>query len=294
MKPVHEIIVNQIIEKLEAGIIPWKKTWVWWVPMNYATWKEYRWINRLLLSMDDYESNYYLTYKQIKDLWWVLQKWSKATKIVYWNVIESSSDKSSDASRKSTTSTSTETQEQQPTRYIAKYYNVFNLSQTNLVPDDMVTEQIETDSDNTTCKTILGRYRDKPQIIYWPQPCYYGESDIIKIPNKESFTSSDTYYSTLFHELIHSTGNKKRLAREGVTTKNHFWSEEYSKEELIAEIWSLFLSSYCNISNSTMKNSVDYIGWWLKYIKQNKWEVISAASKAEKAVEYILKNGLSY
>ena len=80
----YEILVDQIIEKLEQWIIPWNKPWVWWVPSNYISNKSYRWFNKLVLSINDFEDNRYLTAKQIKELWASIKKWNKW---IRWNWI---------------------------------------------------------------------------------------------------------------------------------------------------------------------------------------------------------------
>jgi len=268
-KSVYDIIVDQIIEKLEQWVVPWKKSWKWGTPSNYVTGKEYRGINRLLLSMSDYQTHYYLTYKQIQKMWGKLSKWEKSTKILYWNITD-------------------DPEEEWKKKFFSKYYHVFNLEQTNLIPLDFLEQEIESPK-YSKAKTILQRYRDIPTIKLGKNPCYAVQEDIIYIPKKDRFNSLHEYYGTLFHEMIHSTGSSKRLAREWVVQNNYFWSGTYSREELIAEIWSTFLCNSCNILNETLDNSTSYIQWWLKFLKENKKEIVTASNHAEKAVEYILR-----
>lgn len=280
MKKIHEIIVDQIIEKLEEWIVPWQRTWQWWVPINYSNNNEYKWINRLLLSMNDFKTNYYLTYNQIKNLKWNINKWSKATKIIYWDI-------------KNKAVGDEDITDENNKKIITKYYNVFNIEQTDIIPNEKIVEQIEQDKNYSLSKSLINNYKNKPNIIKWINPCYIPSSDTIHIPNKQSFITCDEYYSTLFHELVHSTWSKERLSREGVVQKNYYWSHKYSREELIAEIGNMFLSNYAKIE-STNNNSVSYINWWLKFLKWNKRDIIIASSHAEKAVWYILKNELIF
>lgn len=273
MKKTYEIIVDQIIEKLEEWVIPWKKSWKGWVPVNYSSNREYSWINRLILSMNDFKINYYLTYNQIKSLKWNIKKWSKSIKIIYWDIIDNKEWQwESDIDNK---------------QVFTKYYNVFNIEQTDIIPTENLVEQIE-EPNNLLAESIISNYRDIPNIEYGTHPCYIPSKDTVIIPNKESFISGDEFYSTLFHELIHSTWNKNRLSREWITENNNYWSNKYSREELVAEIGSMFLSNYSWVDNRVVDNQVAYIQGWLSYLKGNKLDIVKASKDAEKAVAYII------
>ena len=101
------------------------------------------------------------------------------------------------------------------------------------------------------------------------------------------FAETAEYYGTAFHEMVHSTGHMKRLAR--LEAPAHFGGEEYSKEELIAEIGSAALVSHCGLETpQSFHNSAAYIQGWLRALKDDKRFIVSAAGKAEKAVDYIL------
>ncbi len=110
----------------------------------------------------------------------------------------------------------------------------------------------------------------------------------MEIPICENFTSEENYYSTLFHELTHSTGHKKRLNRKEVAFTQRFGSCNYAEEELVAEIGASFLCSYAGIENKTIDNSTAYIQNWLKVLNDDRKMVINAASRAEKSMRHIL------
>jgi len=110
------------------------------------------------------------------------------------------------------------------------------------------------------------------------------------MPAPESFASPADYYSTLFHELTHSSGHASRLAREGVTNPTRFGSHLYSKEELIAEIGAAFLSAHCWIT-ATFDNSAAYIASWLRTLRSDAKMVVAAAGAAQKAADLILGVG---
>ena len=102
----------------------------------------------------------------------------------------------------------------------------------------------------------------------------------------EGFDGSPEFYSTLFHEMAHSTGHKTRLAREGIVNHINFGSHNYSKEELVAEMSAAFLCGRSGIE-STFENSAAYIATWREKLTSDKHVIVSAASQADKAVRFI-------
>ena len=102
-----------------------------------------------------------------------------------------------------------------------------------------------------------------------------------------AFDSPEAYYSTLFHELTHSTGHASRVGREGIEKLNTFGSESYSKEELIAEMGAAMLCGIAGIERKTLSNSAAYLQSWINVLKSDSRMVVSAASQAQKAADYI-------
>ena len=97
------------------------------------------------------------------------------------------------------------------------------------------------------------------------------------------------YYSTLFHEMVHSTGTKSRCNRDGIVDMNYFGSHEYSKEELVAEIGSAILCAKVGLtSERVMENTSAYCKSWAKKLKSEPKWIVWAGGQAEKAVNYIL------
>lgn len=268
----YDIIVNQILDKLESWVLPWQKSWIGWMPCNYETDKEYRWLNKLLLLLDDYKDKRYLTAKQVHKLGWKIKKWENATKIIFWKYDESIDDE-------------LDLKYRYP---IIRYYNIFNIEQVEWIELAPKKELDVLDRYNKA-NNILNIYRDKPNIAIWTNPCYIPITDTIEIPSVDNFKTTDDYYSTLFHELIHSTWSVKRLNRFWNKVLS-YWSNEYSFEELVAEIWAMFLSQEVWIIQKTKDNSISYIQWWLEYLNKNKKDIIYASSFAQRAVDYILLN----
>ena len=121
-------------------------------------------------------------------------------------------------------------------------------------------------------------------VIMWNMASYSKGLDRVRMPNKERFDSNGEYYCTLFHELTHSTAHDTRVGRD---MGKSFGDDDYSNEELIAEIGACFICSSVGIEQ-TFDNSAAYIKGWLKKLKDDKKLIVKAASQAKKAAEYIL------
>src|SRR6478672_3706822 len=104
---------------------------------------------------------------------------------------------------------------------------------------------------------------------------------------RQTLRAADIFKSTLFHELTHSTGHAKRLAREGFDRPQMFGSESYSREELIAEMGSAMLCGVAGIEQATVANSVAYLKSWIARLKADSRLVVQAASAAQKAADHI-------
>jgi len=278
-KQITEIITEKIINALEHGEVPWKKTWIN-APKNGISKKEYRGINRLLLSMTDFNSPYFLTFRQAGNLGGYVKKGSHGIPVVYWHLCKV---------KKNEEEETTEISEK--TIPFMRYYIVFNLDQTEEINKSKFTEHKRDFEPVETCEQIVTGYKDSPIILHQGfQPCYIPSTDTVEIPICENFTSEENYYSTLFHELTHSTGHKKRLNRKEVTFTQRFGSCNYAEEELVAEIGASFLCSYAGIENKTIDNSTAYIQNWLKVLNDDRKMVINAASRAEKSMKHIIGN----
>lgn len=129
----------------------------------------------------------------------------------------------------------------------------------------------------------------RPEIKHKENSAFYHPSlDYINMPKLKSFDSSESYYETLFHELVHSTGHKTRLNRKEIVQQASMGGELYSIEELIAEIGACYLSSFAGLSLKNFNNNVAYIEGWLSKLKNDKRFIIYASGNAQKAVDYIL------
>jgi len=272
----YKIITNRIIDQLEQGFVPWHKTWAGSpeTAKNLISGQPYRGLNSLLLNCLSFTSPYFLTFKQAKGLGGNVKKGEKGIPVIFWKFIE----KENDGGRKKSIP-------------ICRYYTVFNITQCENIeiPQQEELNQIEFNPIEKADQ-IVKSYKGKPEIKHESQRAFYSPSnDVINMPAKNSFESSENYYSVLFHEMAHSTGHEKRLNREEVSEPHFFGDEVYSREELTAEITSLFLSCDAGIScEKIFKNSTAYIQNWIDKLRNDKRLIISASGKAQKAVDYIL------
>jgi antirestriction protein ArdC len=283
MAEIYETITNHIIAALDAGRIPWRKEWksstgkLTALPTNYSTKTPYRGVNILTLLCSGYESNYWITYKQAQSMGLQVRRGEKSSPIVKWHF-----DKKADK----------KTGEEKSFAW-GKVYHVFNLEQVDGVPVDLPFEDTsEPFQPIAVAESIAAKYLAVgPTLSHGGSRAYYQPlSDSVRMPEPSAFDTPEAYYSTLFHELAHSTGHKTRLNRSELVTLAAFGDESYSKEELTAEFTTAFLCAESGCSNeSVLTNQTAYIQGWLRSLKNDKTLAIQAAQRAQKAADYVLR-----
>lgn len=274
---IYQEITNRIIKQLEQGQIPWQKPWagVMTGAYNRVSKKPYSLLNQMILEHD----GEYATYKQWTELGGTVRKGEKSEIVVFWKIL-----------KKNTTNSKGEEVEQ--TIPYLRYINVFHISQVDGV--EPLNKELAQHEPIAEAEKIKTDYVNKEHLLIREKvtnDAYYSPThDYIQVPCKEQYKDIMMFYSTLFHEMIHSTGHKNRLDRfDNNTQLASFGSEDYSKEELIAEIGSASLMNIIGIETvKTFKNSAAYIQSWLRVLKKDNKFIVSASSKAEKAVNYIL------
>lgn len=275
---IYEEITNRIIAQLEKGEIPWRKPWSGLTSgaYNRISKKQYSLLNQMLLAHD----GEYATFKQWSDLGGKVRKGEKSEIVVFWKMLE-------------TTETNAKGEQVKTTIPFLRYINVFHISQIEGVEPLKAAEPVHHEPIEQAEKIKLD-YVEKTCIsikeIVTDDAFYSPMLDFIQIPCREQYREINEFYGTLFHEMIHSTGHETRLNRLTETGKHaSFGTQDYSKEELVAEIGSSTLLNITGIeSEKSFKNNVGYIQSWLKVLKNDKKFIVSASSKAEKAVKYIV------
>lgn len=268
---VYKIVTDRIIAELEKGTVPWQKPWAGVRTGAYSrsTGKPYSLLNQMLLG----RPGEYLTYKQSVDAGHPVRKGAKGSMVVFWKMLPSRED-------------------DDKVIPVLRYYTVYHIDQCDDLAPKYKMEDLPPMDPIADAELLSGAYLKREGIKVHHQigdEAYYSPTfDRIVMPEQTQFTAAPEYYSTLFHELVHSTGHAKRLDR--ISKKARFGNEEYSKEELVAEIGSAAILCQLGIETpSSFKNSAAYIQSWIAALQDDPRLIVSAASQSEKAVEFIRK-----
>ena len=273
MNKVYEIITEKITQQLEKGIIPWEKPWNGGGAWSHTTGKAYSFINQLLL-----EKGEYITFEQCKAEGGQIRKGAKSHLITFWKIYT----KEEENEEKEITIKNLP---------ILRYYRVFNIKDCIGIEQKYSKPCSFTEIEEP--QTIVDKWGKIVPIFHSnSDKAYYAPSeDAISLPLPEQFKKPNMYYATAFHEMIHSTGAPGRLARGKKGAASFFGGEEYSKEELVAEIGSYALCNITKISDTkTEEQAIAYCQSWLSVLKSDVKMIINAAAQAEKAVNYIFDN----
>ncbi|MEE1199151.1 MAG: zincin-like metallopeptidase domain-containing protein [Christensenellales bacterium] len=268
---IYAEITNRIVSEMESGLIPWAKPWVALGGcVSYATGNPYSLLNQMLLGRPDE----YATYKQIQSAGGYVKKGQKASMVVFWKWIEQ---EDKDGEKKEIP--------------FLRYYNVFHIDQCEGLKAKHSTEFPQTANADQKAESIICDYLKTSGVKLnheqGDRAFYRPSDDSITLPLLAQFKETAEYYSTAFHEMIHSTGHMSRLNRLEKTA--FFGTEAYSKEELIAEIGAAALVNASGLETTkSFRNNAAYIQNWLSVLKNDKRFIVSAAGKAEKAVNLIL------
>lgn len=179
--------------------------------------------------------------------------------------------------------------EEQKVYHLVRSFPVFNWEQTTGVPKKESAPALDPDRDLIdVCNSILSRMPKPPSYRESGSAAYYvPKDDLVNLPPIEMFKTTEGYLATKFHEYAHSTGHQSRLNRPGIMGVAAFGGEDYSFEELVAELTSAYLCARNGIDN-TLENSSAYIQHWLQVLKNDRTMLMKASGKAMAAVEYIL------
>ena len=260
----YKDVTNEIVDRLNRGTIPWRQTWKSGLPTNAISKRPYKGINTWLLGNHDYQSNLWLTFNQAKGLGGWVRKGEHGRAIVFWKIIQVTEEET----------------EEEKTVPLLRTYTVFNVEQTTVEFEVKAVEPI------MEAQQIVDGYSGKPP-IRTGEPAYHPTTDTITIPPISSFNLPGEYYSTLFHELSHSTGAESRLDRK---LTNHYGSDPYAEEEAIAEMSASYLSAMAGtqVYSKTIDNTVAYIQFWTGRFRDNDRLIISLSSQAQRSADWIL------
>ena len=237
-------------------------------------------MNLMFTMFSGYDSPYSLTMNQVNKLKGKVIKGETGTPIIFWklkDILVTEKDSELD-----------HLVEKRKTIRLLRYFTVFNAEQIEGI--EFKKPEVKDLGTIADIDKVIENMLNKPTFKNGMGCAYYSPTfDHIGMPAKDSFVSLEKYYSTLFHELVHSTGHTDRLSRAtvmGGLFKSH---SEYSFEELIAELGASFLNAMFGINTSEVDdNSAAYLQGWLKQFESNPDMLYKAASNAQKGVDYIL------
>ena len=288
---VYSIVTERIIEKLEAGTIPWHKPWrSIGAPQNLVSKKSYRGINVWLLTMQGYISPYWATLRQINELGGRVRKGEKSTPVVFWRIYVDGVEVRANSDQHEPEHEQEEGQGRR--RFVLRYYSIFNTEQCELpasvseklaFPEQRQLDPIE------ACEKILTGMPNPPEIVHAGDQAFYSPiTDRITMPPRGLFANAEEYWSTFWHEAGHASGHRTRLNRDSITEAAPFGSATYSVEEIVAEMTAAYLCGITGIENRTIDNSAAYVAGWLRQLRDQRKLIIHAAAQAQRACDYIL------
>ena len=293
----RKAMVDQLLVFIESNPTAWEAGWykVGGAPRNGKTGKNYNGLNALWLYLlaenKGYADPRWVTYQQAKDLKASVKAGEKSSNVFYWSWYDKKTKKPFDEETvKDMSKDERQKYLDENVRPVLKYYQVFNASQCNNFPK-LDAEQQEMPADerarqNAKIESIIANsaapvYYDGGNRAY-----YSPRQDSIHLPEINRFHTMQDYYATALHEIAHSTGHESRLSRKMIGA---FGTSEYAKEELRAELASVFMQLDYDISveGKHFENHAAYLQSWLKSVRDDQKEFFAAVTDAEKISQYV-------
>ncbi|UFH54799.1 ArdC family protein [Spirosoma sp. KNUC1025] len=285
--PQHDVyarLTAKILADLEKGELTWRKPWnadhLAGQVMRPLRWNDipYSGVNTLMLwataAEQGYGSRYWMTFKQAIDLKANVRKGEKGTQVVYADTFTREEE-----GRNGELNT-----RQVP---FLKTYTVFNASQIEGLSDAFyqIPEPATNTGEQRNHQLEMFFAQTKADIYTGAKASYKQSTDRIQMPPFESFDSAANYYAVLAHEITHWTKHPKRLDRD--LGRKQYGDAGYAKEELVAELGACFLAADLGLEPMPENKHAAYMQTWLQVLKDDKRFIFSAASHAQKAVEFI-------
>lgn len=271
---IYERVTDQILSALSRGVVPWRKPWKGreFLPCNAASKRIYAGVNLFTLGVAPFSDHRWLTVRQANELGGHVRKGERGSLVVFWKILSGSAD---DEGSKRTIP-------------LLRHFIVFNVEQIEGASIEPLA-QAQPVARIETAEAVVESMPSPPRLAVHSTSAFYRTADdLVAMPRIESFQSADSYYATLFHELSHATGHPSRLNRPGVAQTTHFGSEDYSREELVAELASAFVCAEIGLDNSLIADSASYISGWLDALKRDPKAIVLASSQARRAADFIL------
>lgn len=283
-------ITATILEKLEAGTKPWVQPWRGTPisrPLRHCG-SAYRGINTVMLwiaaQAAGYASPYWMTYRQAEVLKGQVRKGEKASYAVLYKTIPARDAREGDGSMPGEG-------DDTRTRRLLRSFAVFNADQIDGLPARYFPQANDIVAIPEIHRPQLEAFFERvPALVrHNGTQAYYNQTrDEIVLPPVERFSSYDGYFATRGHETAHWSGHKNRLNRQFGA---RFGDQAYAFEELVADISAAILGALLGLPEAQLDNHAAYVANWVKVLKSDKNAILTAASKADEAVDYIVGFG---
>lgn len=286
-KNTFEDISSRILKQLEEGVVPWHAPWIGYGtlgPRSHSTGELYSFLNQMLLG----RPGEYVTFGGAIAEGGRIKKGAHAKAVYFWSILKPKEDDEDGDDE--------EEERSKKKRPFMKKFNVFHLDDTEgLEPKTALEKELRENEGvdvDEKAEEIWRKYCEREHLDFEVEELsakafYSPMQDRIRVPSRKQFKSQSEYYSTLFHELVHSTGHESRLNRNVFGYSLH--EKERAKEELVAEIGASALCAYVGVnSEEQFQNNVAYIEGWKSFLTEEKGAFVYAACRAQKAVDLIL------
>lgn len=292
-------MVDTLISFIEQDPAQWEAGWYKAPsipPLNGKTQRNYKGLNAFFLYVIALQHGYrdprWLTFNQVKEFGGNVKSGEKSSEIFFWTWYDKKTKKPFDVKTlEGMTDEEKQEYKQENVRPVIKFYQVFNAQQCDKLPEYALIQTPEMAAEerarqNDLIETVIANSEAPIQYNGGNRAYYSPMSDSIHLPEIKDFKTMQDYYATALHEIAHSTGHESRLNR---SLKGIFGSPDYAREELRAELASVFMQTELGISveGKHFENHGSYLASWLKAVKDNPKEFYSAASDAEKISDYV-------
>lgn len=291
VKSSRKELVQKLISNMEQGYLFSKEKWDAQAlrPQNPVSGAVYRGGNRLRLSMAAVEKGYrdprWMTFKQASDQGYHIRKGEKSILLEKWIFTREIKEKDEQGQEVKKT-----VRLEYP---VCNYFRVFNAEQMDGV--EPLPKEAALQEDEVIKLTEQFFASSKCDIVEAAQEkAYYSsEADGIVLPPRAFFKSSGAFLAAGLHEMAHSTGHPDRLNRP---LMNQFGTERYAREELNAELSSVFLESDLGLEadHEGLRDHSNYLKSWIRILKEDPNELFRACQSAEKISGYLMRNYQEY
>ena len=287
-KEFRKSVADMFVKGLSEEGLNWKQGWATTGELrNAVSNRHYRGLNEFYLKLvsmvHGYKDPRWMTFNQIRDEGYHLEKGSKGAKVEYWFPFDTIKKKGVSFEEKERLIKEGE-RKKEDFSLVAKYYTVFNGDNISGLPE------IELPKNEIEPSKVLEQISKGMKVEIYndgeDRAFYRPSTDDIHLPLPEVFSSDNEYNAVAFHELGHATGHESRLNRD---QSGVFGTSAYAKEELVAEITSAFMAETTgiNLEDMNMENHKAYVNGWITSIEDDPEYLMKAISQAHDAADYM-------